>query len=238
MHDKILNLLVEQNEIGWKQVLYDIVNSEGMDPWNINISLIANKYIEKLNLFRGMDLKVSGKVLLAAAILLRVKSKRLVGEDLEEFDRLLAGAEETEQEFYDELERELMRGEELAKSVELIPRTPQPRKRKVSIYDLVKALEKALEVKKRRMMNTLTRVDVAIPEKKIDINAEIEKLYQRILGHFSRHDKKLTFTRLVASDTKEGKIYTFIPLLHLTNQSRIDLDQQDHFGEIGITLVG
>ena len=33
---------------------------------------------------------------------------------------------------------------------QIYPRTPQPRKRKVSVFDLVQALEKALEVENRR----------------------------------------------------------------------------------------
>ena len=48
--------------------------------------------------------------------------------------------------------------------------------------------------------------------------------------------KRLTFSQLVPSNTKEDKIYTFIPLLHLTTQRKIDLTQQEHFGEIEIML--
>ncbi len=239
MHDKIFSILVEQNEIGWKSLIYDIVKSEGMDPWNINISILSNKYIKRLKKYKDLDLKVSGKVLLAAALLLKIKSKRLVGEDLDDFDRLLSSTEESEQDFYDELEQELRLGEEkaLAEQIELIPRTPQPRKRKVSIYDLVRALDKALEVKRRRMMNTLSAIEPKIPEKGIDINAEITKIYQKILDYFSIEKKQLTFTKLLDSDIKEHKISIFIPLLHLTNQNRIDLKQEKHFGEIGITLT-
>ena len=31
-------------------------------------------------------------------------------------------------------------------------------------------------------------------------------------------------------------VYTFIPLLHLSNQRRIDLWQKEHFGEIEIVV--
>ena len=37
--------------------------------------------------------------------------------------------------------------------------------------------------------------------------------------------------------TKEDKVFTFIPLLHLTNQRKIDLNQENHFGEIEIVLA-
>ena len=178
-------MLVDQNEISWKSMIHDIVTTEGMDPWNVNISLLVDKFIERLNKYKNIELKVSGKVLLAAAILLSIKSKRLVGEDLNEFDRLIATNEVSEGEFYDSLEQELSAGEKIAieHNYELVPRTPQPRKRKVSVYDLVKALEKALEVKNRRFMRN-PEVEMKIPEKKIDISLAIKNLYDKITGFF------------------------------------------------------
>jgi chromatin segregation and condensation protein Rec8/ScpA/Scc1 (kleisin family) len=50
--------------------------------------------------------------------------------------------------------------------------------------------------------------------------------------------RKLTFSQLIpAQPSKQDKVYTFIPLLHLTNQQMIDLYQQQHFGEIEIELM-
>ena len=88
MEQKILDLLVDKNEISWKSMLFELVEAENMDPWNVNISKLTQLYIERLKQYKEMDLKISGKVILAASILLRVKSKRLVGEDMGEFDTL------------------------------------------------------------------------------------------------------------------------------------------------------
>ena len=49
-------------------------------------------------------------------------------------------------------------------------------------------------------------------------------------------EKTLTFTQLIPSDAKKDKVLTFIPLLHLTNQRKIDLIQEKHFSEIEIKL--
>jgi len=240
MEDKIFNLLVNQNDISWRAIIFDLIRQENMDPWDVNVSLLAHKYIEKLKELKSVDLKVSGKVLLAAAILLRVKSKQLVGEDMNEFDRLLASADVDEGEFYDELEQELKRGEAqgMHENFELTPRTPQPRKRKVSVYDLVSALERALEVKKRRVFNTWNMSgDATVPERKFDITKAIGGLYDRIkFFFFGQKQKKLKFSELVPSKKKEDKVYTFIPLLHLSNENKVDLQQDTHFGEINITL--
>ncbi|MBN1644838.1 segregation/condensation protein A [Candidatus Woesearchaeota archaeon] len=240
MEDRIFQLLVNENEISWKSIILDLVKKEDMDPWNINISLLAQKYIDRIKELKQSDLKVSGKVLLAAAILLRIKSKRLVGEDLSEFDRLLSSTDMDEDEFYDELEQELRHGEAqgMNEKFELNPRTPLPRKRKVSVYDLVQALEKALEVKKRRIFNEWNAIgDAKLPERKFDITKAITNLYDKIkFFFFKQKQKKLKFSDLVQSKKKEDKVYTFIPLLHLSNEDKVDLYQEEHFSDFDITM--
>lgn len=35
----------------------------------------------------------------------------------------------------------------------------------------------------------------------------------------------------------QDKVYTFIPLLHLAHQQKVDLEQKEQFGEIDIKIV-
>lgn len=231
MEDRILSLLMDREEISWKQMLFDIVKSEGMNPWDLNITLLVEKFLERLALFREINLKVSGKVVLAAALLLKVKSSRLLEEDLDEFDRLLAGAQE--EQFYDTLEQELTQGEQVPahEQYDLYPATPQPRKRKVSVYDLVRALEKALEVRKRRVLRR-EPPSMQMPERKFDLTAAVHALLDRIIS--GARAGKMTLASLRPSASRHDTVYTFIPLLHLANSQRIDLLQQEHFGEIEV----
>ncbi|HIJ18946.1 TPA: segregation/condensation protein A, partial [Candidatus Woesearchaeota archaeon] len=92
--DRIFSLLTQQDEITWQTILYDLVRKEGMDPWDVDISLIARRYIELIRKLKEHDFRLSGKVLLAAAILLKLKSSKLVDEDITELDRLIRGEEE------------------------------------------------------------------------------------------------------------------------------------------------
>jgi|TARA_B100001971_G_scaffold207197_1_gene227025 segregation and condensation protein A len=230
-HERIFQILHNEDEVTWQALLYELIKKEEINPWDINISLLTKKYIETIKKLKELDFRISGKVLLAAAILLKIKSNRLINEDLSELDRLLTQSEE---ELLEELDLEEPRAHDEEKHP-LIPRTPQPRKRKVSVFDLVKALEKALEVKQRRVLNSIPPMDVKIPEKKRDITQIIKEVYTRIKSFVTRQNK-LTFSQLIPSSTKEDKIYTFIPLLHLTNQRKVNLDQKEHFGEIEIML--
>ena len=233
-HEKIFELLFDKDEITWQSVIQELVKSEEMDPWDINISLLTKKYIDTIKKLKDLDFRVSGKVLLAAAILLKIKSNRLVGEDIEYLDRLISAQDEEDLLSFEE-NLEPRPEEKIPKN--LIPRTPQPRKRKVSIYDLMGALERALEVKRRRVLKSIPPMSVEIPEKKRDISEVIRDIYGRIKAFFWENKKeRLTFSKLLPSDSKKDKIYTFIPLLHLTNQRKVDLFQQKHFGEIDIIL--
>ena len=237
MQDRIFSLLVEENEISWKSIIFDLIKTNQMDPWDVDVSSLSQMYIGHLKKLQKQDLQVSGKVLLAAAMLLRIKSSKLMDDDLNEFDRLIAGSDLSEEEFYDDLEQELAKGEQLAltEDFQLNPRLPQARRRKVSVYDLVKALEKALEVKQRRIMD-YAPPQVNIPVVKFDVTAAIESLYDRIVKHIDAGQEKLSFQMLVGEQDRMGMIHTFIPLLHLANQHKVVIDQPEPFGDISIDL--
>ena len=233
-HDRIFNILFSKaDEITWQTIIFDLVKTEQMDPWDIDVSILAQKYIDMLRTLKGHDFRISGKVLLAAAILLKMKSTKLIGEDLSELDRLLIGVEEE----IDELGFEETTMPKLDEIPNLIPRIPQPRKRKVSIFDLVEALERALEVKKRRLLHSIPARDLEAPKKKKDITEIIREVYGKIKGFFiNALSGKLTFSKLLPSESKEDKVHTFIPLLYLAQQNKIELKQEAHFGEIEILL--
>ncbi|MBW2980161.1 segregation/condensation protein A [Candidatus Woesearchaeota archaeon] len=234
-HEQVFELLFNKDEITWQSILYDLVRTEQMDPWDVDVSQLTKRYLEMVKKLKETDFRISGKVLLAAAILLKMKSNRLVG-DANQLEQMFNEPEAAE--LYDELEEEFQKITQPETPV-LIPRTPQPRKRKVSIYDLVGALNKALEVKQRRVLNSIPPMNVEVPEKKKDITEVIMDIYTRIKLFFSGNKGKLTFSKLVTSAEKEDRVYTFIPLLHLANQDqrKIDLFQQQHFGDIEISLA-
>ena len=232
-NDKINEILFEKDDITWQTIIYELIKSEEIDPWDIDISLLTKKYIEVVKKLKEFDFKISGKVLLAAAILLKIKSKRLVGADLEEFDNIISGQQD-EDLFEEEYNNALNQNQEEIQT--LIPRLPQPRKRKVSIYDLMGALKKALEVKERRLIRNTHSFDIEIPNKKPNVNLIMQNLFLKIKRFFITGNKNLSFSKLIPSDTKEDKVSTFIPLLHLANKNKINIEQRTPFGEIEIYI--
>ena len=243
--DRIFSILFNEDEITWQNIIYDLVRTEGMNPWDINISEISFKFVDMLKKLREMDFRISGKVVLASAILLKLKSDRLLEEDIAAFDHLISSLDDPG-DLLDELGLEEggpKREKILAPG--LMPRTPQPRKRKVSVYDLVQALEKALEVENRRPVYVQPSVRMKLPEQNVDMGELIVDVFNKVENYYEHNGKldakgkphRLTFSELIPSDSKEDKVFTFIPLLHLENQRRVDMYQDIHFGEIEIELL-
>jgi segregation and condensation protein A len=241
-HEQLYELLMKEDEITWQTLIFDLIKTEQMDPWDINVSLLSKMYIKALKKIKELNLRISGKMLLAAALLLRIKSTRLVGDDLLEFDRLLASGENPNDLYGEEgfVEGQLNQmGMTMGQGqTTLIPRTPQPRKRKVSVYDLIDALAIALNVRRRRILSQIQTRTLDIPENKFDISQLMDDLYNVVVEFLMRdNSEKVAFSNLIPGEAKRDKVLTFIPLLHLTNSRKIDLEQKRHFEEIWVSLA-
>ena len=86
IHDLLFN-----KEVSWQNILYDLINTEQLIPWDIDISLLANKYLEKIQKLEEQSFFISSKVLLAAALLLRIKSEILLNEYIKSIDDIHYG---------------------------------------------------------------------------------------------------------------------------------------------------
>lgn len=238
-------MITDQDDVSWQSVLYDLVKTEQMNPWDVDISLITQKYIATVKGMKEANLKLSGKVVLASAILLKIKSKRLLGEDMNAIDHLFHSSDEQDDaELYDQELEDFDFNQARASGeidpYKLIPRTPQPRKRKVSIYDLIGALEKAMEVRRRRIIRHMpdAELDLRLPERRFDISKVLKSVYGDIKIFFSKNkDQKMPFTNLVEKDAdKMQKIHSFIPLLYLEHQQKIQMEQEKPFDPIHISM--
>jgi len=126
---------------------------------------------------------------------------------------------------------------------ELVPHTPQPRKRKVSVQDLANALESALEKEQKNYIRDVKQTttadiedeeaDVDAPDETRSIESIIDDVYDQITSYFTKM-KRVTFSHLVTEETKEEKVETFIPLLHLDNQGKVILHQDTPFDDIHV----
>ena len=231
IHDLLFN-----NEIGWQGIIYDLINTEQLDPWDVDISTLANKYLEKVHKYEEENYFVSSKVLLAAALLLRIKSEILLNEYIRGIDEILFGKKEDLSRKQPEM---IILEDEIP---ELVPKSPLPRFKKVTLKELIDSLNKAIITENRRIKKELIRSDVvreitlSLPKKRYIISDKIKDIYDKIFGHLNSEDKKRLLFHHIVKDNKEEKIISFHSILHLENQNKIWIEQDEHFGEIRIWL--
>lgn len=243
VNDRILEILLNDEEITWQSILTGLVKTENLNPWDIDITDLSNKFIDTIKKLKEMDFRISGKIVLAAAILLRVKSVYLVTNDIAGFDKLLENKDDEED------------GDEVSVAPEkpsiyatldkfgIVPRTPLPRKRKVSIYDLIDALQKAMNFKNQKITRVINDKNDDKLRKllahDIDITLIIQDIYAKILDVYGRFNNEIPFEHLLPAQdaTKRDKVLTFLPLLHLETKRKVHIDQKQTFGDIKIRLI-
>ena len=83
--------LLTGKEISWQAIVYDLINSEQLDPWDIDLIVLTKRFFEKILELEEQDFYISSKVLLAASLLLRIKSELLLNKHIKSIDDILFG---------------------------------------------------------------------------------------------------------------------------------------------------
>lgn len=228
--------MITSKEASWQAIIYELIQTEQLDPWDIDLSVLAQKYLGKIREMEEANFFISSKVLLAASLLLRIKSEILLNRYIKSLDEILFGKKEEEKR---PLERIEIDEDELP---ELIPRTPLPRFRQVTLQELMSALGKAMNTEHRRIKREVSvkqaerLAHVDIPKIRVNIKDRIRQVYAKIHSYLKKKPKsKVSFTELVG-EGREQKLASFLPLLHLDNQQKVWLEQNYHFDEIWIWL--
>lgn len=225
--------LITGDELSWQAILYDLINSEQLNPWDIDIAVLANKYLEKIKELEEVNFHMSSKVLFAAALLLRIKSEILLSIHIRSLDEILFGKEEEEK----KKEEFVFNGD----FEELIPRTPVPRQKKVTLQELMSALNHAINTETRRIEKSVKwkiarrQADIVLPKFGINIKDRIRQVYARIQTLFRTKQTRMSYSELVG-DKREERIACFLPCLHLDNQQKVWLEQEKHLDEIYVWL--
>jgi len=227
--------LITGEELSWQAIIYDLIKTEQLDPWDINLAVLAEKYVQIIQQLEDADFFISSKVLLACSLLLRLKSEILINSYIQDLNDALYGKREKEK--Y-ELERMEINEDELPI---LSPRTPMARHRKVTLKELMSALNQAIDTENRRIKKEIKGIQAkksalrVLPQGTfVPLKVRIKTIFGIIKNHIDDGNDHMKFSHLAPD--KEEKLASFIPILHLSNAKKIFLRQQVHFEEINITF--
>ncbi len=209
----------------WKDILMELISSNRIDPWNIDIISLADAFIKKVREMERMDFAVQANVILAASILLKYKSDYLKALSYQ------AGLPD----FQAEAEPTPAEAEELP---QLTLSSRIPPKRQVTLEELISEMERIIKYddteRVRMPRGSITEtVDMELPER--DIEQDLARILSRVREGADEQGWAL-FSRLVSGSDMRGTVYSLLCLLHLVQSGTLDIRQDELFGEIFIHL--
>lgn len=207
----------------WRELLFDLVKTKKLDPWNIDIVEITSHYLEQIRKMEMLDLRIPANLILAAAILIRFKSEALRFEE---------EAPIPAEEVYVE------EGSEPEAIPMLELKTRIPPKRMITLDELLSAMEKVFEEQKKREEKAKIPVipkviNIQLPT--FNIEEKMAQLYEKILS-CKDSEGLATFSSIIPSKDPYEVVITLLPLLHLAQDGKIDIFQEKFFDEIFIVV--
>jgi segregation and condensation protein A len=239
VHTQVYNIITSKDP-SWQGIIYDLIASEQLDPWNIDISVLCRGYVQKIQLLEQDNFHISSKMLLAAALLLRIKSEILLNKYIRDIDGLLFPQQEAINKIIERIE---INENEIPV---LSPKSPMPRFKKVTLQELIDALDNAIQTESRRINKEISKKQaermshVDIPKfRRINIKERIRQFYAKVLTGFKNSKEgnslKLPYSHFTGNN-KEEKIACFLPMLYLSNNQKVWLEQDRHYSEIYLYL--
>lgn len=229
-----MDSLILEDPVG---MLVEMAKRGEIDPWNIDVVEVADRFLQELEKAQKLDLRISGRVLLYAAILVRMKAEVLANEalrvdDSEEQAELIPD-EIDFGEFFDEGFMDFKDSAESVESDELISflLTPHRKVRRfTTLKDLIDELKRAEEVHKRRKRRKRreeekdVKVILETPHEE-NIEDTIALVEKELSKLFSKN-RVLYFWEVVKGKNREDILSYYLSILHLAFRKKLEVEQQ------------
>ncbi len=233
------------------EILVDMAKAGKIDPWNIDIVDVTDKFLKELVEIKSNNLRLSGRTLLFAAVLLRLKSDILEGidplaEQEDEFAQDYDDMEMMDEDFYPEQEESINKKNVISLDNVLARRTSvrMNKRRVITLKDLIEQLEFYEKREKKRAKQqsdknksqirsyaNFTADDILDMAHDEYIEDSIDNLHD-ILTRLLESNEKVEINELYK--TGMDKATTYITLLFLAARSRIDLVQEEFYSDLYI----
>lgn len=238
------------DELDGIEVLVQMAKQGKIDPWNIDIADIADKYMLHIAESKSNNLRVTGRALFFLAVLLKLKSNILVGIDPMQFEvqeEINPEYDDTDDSrFSDDLYYQDYYPDNVIPIEDVIQRRTSVklnRNRIVTLKDLIRQLEfyeqldkkqavkNSLERAKRRVRNyaNMSADDIINLAHEEYIENSVKILHENLIKIFEKEEKvELNTLTLLGLD----KISAYIALLFLTAESDFDLEQEEFYSDL------
>ncbi len=229
-----LDTLMESEDLTWRDILTEVL--KGLNPWDIDLVELATRYSIKVDEMREMNFKVPANVILVSSVLLRMKADILTPKK----DDYINYAESFDFIFNSQFPTRAL----LTSDGEPYPISIKPTRtltRRVTANELIEAIQSALS-ERTNVKNKLVevkdnsgRVREIVIEPEVNMMVIIDETYKQILSLLSGENVAL-FSDI--AKTRDDIMSKFLSILHLSNDMKVALKQDQLFGEIYIHPMG
>lgn len=242
-YDNFMENSAVNSQLDGIEILVDMAKTGKINPWNIDIVDITDKYLAHMFKMKAQNLRVTSKTLLFAAVLLRLKSNILANVDINYFDEPEFGEDDDFQaDYYDE---EIPKNNVVSFDEVLQRRTSLRlnRNRVVTLKDLIRHLEfyqkldekQSLKNKHERAKRRIRSYANLTPDEIINIAHDeyikdgVQRLRENLDQIFLR-ETKIGLRELVCLGMDE--IAAYVSLLFLSAESNYELRQDEFYSDI------
>jgi len=230
------------------EILVGLAERGEIDPWNINIIEVTDRFLSELKRRQQLNLQVSGRTLFYASTLLRMKSEQLEvveesgdeGEDGDLFGEEFGAGTDEEIDFggrlgpIERLEHEIQRRLD----------RKNMRKSPITLFELITELKNIEKEDRRRrrmadghadLADSLINADdvVSIAHEEGFQESSLTRLAEYLEG--LEIDEEMTLAEL-CEKMEWGIPEVYIPLLFLALDGRCSLRQEEFFGDIFVQI--
>jgi len=226
-----IQMLAEQP---WEETLEAL--TADMPAEEVDITVLTDRYKEYIDQLQQYDLQVPARAIRVCAALLKMKATAVYFEDEQQEEEMVEDPMAFEDGEMIE-EEDQGRNPELEMGPELdIPVKAKPRRR-VQLDELKDSLRSALEIKEKREQRQARRaeMDEVFEMDEEDLTSKIDSLFNTIKGMISEETKEeVEFEKIVESNNTEEKIEKFKHILHLENDRKVDVIQEEFFDDLKV----
>ena len=215
-------------------IIFELVMNEKLDPWKIDLVKFTKLYMERAKKEKNIDFIIAGKIIYMAWNILMRKSEDVLDEvereiyyvDSDFFDMDVSPFEPYEEEIID-----------VEPDIEIKEPVRREEERPVSLMELLQAINEAkreVEMKKRqRKIREKFKFNLDEKVHKEDLEEEIKEVWAR-LSEINGDEIPLS---LLCDGTREDFIKVFLSLLFLERFKKVELQQDEPYGEINIRIL-
>ncbi|MBI6545995.1 MAG: segregation/condensation protein A [Cyanobacteria bacterium NC_groundwater_1444_Ag_S-0.65um_54_12] len=225
------------------EILVRLASKGEIDPWDVDIIEATDRCLQSLDATNRNDLRLCGRTLHCATILLRLKAEAMAAEVVDALSEPVVEAEDWEG--FAEITEESANSREEPGVIDLSfmrrKSVRQPRHRRVTLSELIaelQRLETAMNNVATPRSNTLRHVSAAeLRAKTIGLaHAEnIESDAKQLAEHLAiifRTEQQISFSALAAR--YQDVHGTFLAILFLAHWGMLDLVQEHFYTDISI----